>query len=69
MGKLIEYQYNQIKNFRTNNIQKETLAKLKTIYKIDISAFIRIAIKEKIERDYCFLKEKISKKDCPFWKI
>lgn len=66
MSKQKEYQYNKIKSFRTNKIQCETLDKLKYKYSIDVSEFIRIAIKEKIERDYYMLKEKILIKECPF---
>ena len=66
MCKDIEYQYNKIKSFRTNSIQKETLEKLKYKYNIDISKFIRNAIKEKIKRDYPMLQERIKTNDCPF---
>lgn len=47
--------------------QKETLKKLR-VYKVDVSAFIRIAIREKIGRDYQVIKEsvKIKKSECPF---
>jgi len=64
MTKQIEYQYNKIVSFRTNDVQKNTIKKLKNKYNIDISHFIRLAIKEKIERDYLELKEKI--KNGPF---
>jgi len=47
-------------------MQKNTLIKLKEKYKIDISEFIRNAIKEKIKRDYPVIKEKIQDKKTPF---
>lgn len=56
----------EIQSFRVSVKQKETLAKLKTKYKVRVDWFIREAIKEKIERDYNFLVEKIKKKNCPF---
>jgi len=66
MTKQPEYLYVYIKSFRTSLIQKDTLDKLKNKYYIDISRFIRDAIKEKIKRDYSFLVEQIIKDDCPF---
>lgn len=66
MSKVVEYQYTIIKSFRTNKIQKNTLDKLKNKYKIDISHFIRDAIKEKIDREYVNLQDKIKIKDVPF---
>ena len=66
MSKVIEYQFNKVRSFRTNLVQVKTLQKLKTKYKIDVSHFIREAISEKINRDYLDLKEKIKKSDLPF---
>lgn len=66
MTKSIEYQYNQVKSFKINLHQKNTLQKLKHKYKIDISQFIRLAIQEKIKRDYSLLIKNINKSDNPF---
>jgi len=66
MGKSIDYQYTYIKSFRTNLIQKNTLYKLKNKYKIDISKFIRDAIKEKMTKDYAMLIKEIKQDNCPF---
>ena len=66
MSKITKYQYDKIKSFRTNLIQKDTLSKLKYKYKIDISKFIRDAIKEKIKKDYLMLVGNMKIKDCPF---
>jgi len=51
---------------RVSKQQKETLKKLKDKYNIHPNLFIRQAIKEKINRDYKELREKIKIKDCPF---
>jgi len=53
------------KTIRISEVQNETLMKLKA-RNIDISRFIRSAIKEKIERDYKDLKPKKTKEYCPF---
>lgn len=66
MSKLSEYQYSYVKSFRTNLVQKNTLRKLKNKYNIDISNFMRLAIHEKIKRDYPLLIEKVRRTDCPF---
>jgi hypothetical protein len=60
-------QYTEMQSFKVSKKQKETLLKLK-VYRVDVSAFIRIAIREKIGRDYKVIKEsvKIRKLDCPF---
>lgn len=57
--------YTEIQNVRLSREQKETLNKLKS-YGFDVSQFIRLAIKEKIERDYKKLKPKTKKEYCPF---
>lgn len=66
MSLLKEYQLTEHFNFRISKNQKETFDKLKYKYFIDISEFIRIAIKEKIEKEYPILKEKIKKTEVPF---
>lgn len=57
--------YTEIQHIRISKEQKETLSKLKS-YGFDVSQFIRIAIKEKIEKDYKKLKPKSKKEYCPF---
>jgi post-segregation antitoxin (ccd killing protein) len=55
----------EILNIRISKEQKQTLDKLKG-YNVNVSQFVRNAIKEKIERDYDDLKEKSKKEYCPF---
>ena len=50
---------------RFTDVQISTLNKLKD-YDINISQFIRIAIAEKIKRDYRKIKEPKEKYFCPF---
>ena len=57
--------YSKIKVLRISEIQHETLVKMKS-YKIDVSEFIRQAIKEKINRDHKDLKPKPKKEYTPF---
>jgi hypothetical protein len=52
------------KNIRLTEIQYETLKKLEFEYSINVNEFIRIAISEKINRDYKIIKQK--KVKCPF---
>ena len=59
MSKQPDYQLTKIKSFRTNKIQCDTLDKLKNVYHIDVSNFIRLAIKEKIKRDYSEMKQRL----------
>lgn len=66
MSKQADYQFKKIRSFRTNKIQCETLEKLKDVYNIDLSNFIRIAIKEKIKRDYPKLKERLEEDKYPW---
>lgn len=66
MSKFHECQYKYTKSVKLNLHQKEALNELKHKYKIDISQFIRLAIQEKIKRDYSLLIEKEKKSDCPF---
>jgi len=49
--------YSKIKTFRTTEQQYETLLKMKS-YNIDVSRFIRDAIKEKLKRE-SFIKNKL----------
>lgn len=48
-----------------NKVQFESLQKLKQ-YDVNISQFIRIAIKEKIKRDWKIIKEEKNKEKLPF---
>ena len=58
-------QLTNIKSIRLSDIQMESLKKLEE-YGVDISKFIRIAIKEKIKRDWKCIKEKKEKIILPF---
>ena len=60
MGKLTE-----IHTIRFSKEQIESLEKLKE-YNVDVSKFIRIAIKEKIQRDWKTIKENKEKNKLPF---
>ena len=53
--------YNKIRTFRTSELQHATLLKMKS-YNIDVSRFIRDAIREKIQRDYKSLIPKTKSK-------
>ena len=57
--------YTKIKVLRISETQHKTLQKMK-LRKVDVSEFIRKAIKEKIDRDYSELKPKPKKEYCPF---
>ena len=48
-----------------NSIQYDSLMKLK-YYDVNLSQFIRIAIKEKIKRDWLIIREKKQKQKLPF---
>ena len=60
MSKLTE-----IHTIRFSKEQIESLEKLKE-YNVDVSRFIRIAIKEKIQRDWKKIKENKEKNKLPF---
>lgn len=57
--------YTKIKHLRISETQHNTLVKMKS-YNVDVSQFIRDAIKEKIKRDYKELIPKPKKEYCPF---
>ena len=57
--------YTETITLKISKVQKKTLDKLKS-RKHKVSDFIRIAIKEKIERDYSELKENPKKEYTPF---
>lgn len=57
--------YTEIFTLKISKSQKQTLDKLKN-RNIKVSSFVRIAIKEKIQRDYSDLIEKQKKEYCPF---
>lgn len=54
-----------IKTIRFTGKQAESLQKLSD-YDVNVSQFIRSAIKEKISRDWKSIKEKKVKNICPF---
>lgn len=64
MSKLLTY--SERKTFCFSEKQIKTFEKMKSKYKIDVSDFVRQAIKEKIERDLPKLIEKQNKRICPF---
>ena len=57
--------YTETITLKISKVQKKTLDKLKS-RKHKVSDFIRIAIKEKIQRDYSELKENPKKEYFPF---
>jgi post-segregation antitoxin (ccd killing protein) len=57
--------YTKVKTIKLTETQHKTLSKMKE-YKIDVSRFIRDAIKEKIKREYQELITKPKKEHCPF---
>jgi len=58
-------QYTQTKVIRISEMQLNTLQKMKSL-NVDVGNFIRIAIQEKIKRDYKELILKPKKEYCPF---
>ncbi len=61
MAQQIEYQYKHRRVILTNEIQEQTLKKMES-YGVNISQFIRLAIKEKIDREWKDIKELHEKK-------
>lgn len=57
--------YTKIKVLRISETQHNTLVKMKS-YNVDVSQFIREAIKEKIKKDYKELLQKPKIEYCPF---
>ena len=57
--------YTKIHTIRFSEKQVESLDKLKN-YNVNISKFIRLAIKEKIQRDWKKIKESKNKINIPF---
>lgn len=53
------------KSFRISNIQEESLNVLKS-YNVNVSKFIRSAIREKIQREWKSIKEKKERIKYPF---
>jgi len=58
--------YHKTKVIRISEAQHNTLVKMKS-YNVDVSEFIRQAIKEKIQRDFKDIIPKPKKEYCPFW--
>ena len=65
MGLQVEYKRVNRITIGFNKIQFDSLQKLKE-YDINLSQFIRLAIKEKIKRDWKSIKEKKEKIVVPF---
>jgi len=61
MAQRTEYQYKHRRVILTNNIQEETFKTMES-YGVNISQFIRQAIKEKIDREWKNIKELHEKK-------
>lgn len=59
-------QYTVNKTIKLTKNQNNTLNKLKNVYKVNTQDFIRLAIAEKIKRDYDKIKVKEKKVFCPF---
>ena len=57
--------HTKIKVLRISETQHNTLVKMKS-YSVDVSQFIREAIKEKIQREYQDLLPKEKVEYCPF---
>jgi hypothetical protein len=57
--------YTKTKVIRITQMQHETLLKMQT-YKVDVAQFIRVAIAEKIKREYKELLPKSKKQYVPF---
>lgn len=58
-------QYTKIQNIRVSEIQYKSLKILES-KGVNVSQFIRLAIKEKINRDWKTIKIKEKKDVCPF---
>lgn len=63
--KPVENQYTYKKLIGFTNTQKLAFEKLEQ-YDVNIANFIRIAVKEKIEKDWKSIKEKKERVICPF---
>lgn len=63
MGKPLKY--TKVKVIKITETQHNTLKKLHG-YNINVADFIRIAIQEKIKRDYQELIPKPKRSECPF---
>jgi post-segregation antitoxin (ccd killing protein) len=57
--------YTKVKVLKITETQDKTLKKIKS-YKVNVSQFIRDAIKEKIDREFSNLKPKAKIEYCPF---
>lgn len=57
--------YTKVISLKITPVQDTTLRKLRS-YNVPVAAFIRQAIKEKIEKDYKELLPKPKKEYCPF---
>ncbi len=59
--------YTERQTVMISKVQKESLETLRS-YNVNVSQFIRRAIKEKLQRDWRSIKEKKNKDYCPFLK-
>ncbi len=57
--------YTERQTVMISKVQKESLETLRS-YNVNVSQFIRRAIKEKLQRDWKSIKEKKNKDYCPF---
>lgn len=58
-------QYTEKQTIRISKIQRQSLTILES-KGVNVSQFIRLAIKEKLQRDWKSIKEKSEKIKCPF---
>lgn len=58
-------QLTKIKTIRFSEVQMNSLAILES-YGINVNQFIRLAVKEKLQKDWKTIKEKKEKIICPF---
>jgi hypothetical protein len=58
-------QLTKIKTIRFSEVQMNSLAILES-YGINVNQFIRLAVKEKLKKDWKTIKEKKEKIICPF---
>lgn len=65
MLKPVEIQYVYKKQIGFTLQQKNSLKTLEK-YGVNVNDFIRIAVKEKLQRDWKMIKEKNVKQNCPF---
>ena len=65
MSKPIELQYTYKKLLSFTNQQKQAFETLEK-YNVNVNNFVRIAVREKLQREWKSIKESKPKDDCPF---